>query len=399
MNRVGDRATYLGVLANPTFRVLFMTRSLAITADALRIVALSVLVLTLTGSTLLGAMTYGISFIPQLLGAGLFGAIADRLPARRLIALGYAAEFGTGLLLALVDLPVWLSLTVVAAVSAVTPVFNGAASRVVADVLTGDGYVLSRSLMNLASSAAQLLGLAGGGVAIAALGGRHAMLVSAFVHLAVAIWVRLGLPPLPAARSPEPESTGTFRQSWTGNRRLMADRTTRNLILAQWLPSAFVTGAESLLVPYAAVRGQPVETGGLLLACLPVGMMIGSLAVGRFVRPVARERLLVPLLVVLGLPLLGFVIDLPVVLCGTLLVVTGSGFAYGLALQRRFLAAVPEDSRGLAFSLLTTGMMTAQGISPALAGALAGVVPIGGVIALAGVATLAAAVAFRRITA
>lgn len=339
------------------------------------------------------ALTGGISFIPQLLGGSLLGAIADRVPARQLITVGYTMEFGTALLLALVDVPVWLSLTLVAAVAAVTPVFNGAGSRLVAQVLTGDSYVLGRSLTTLANSAAQLLGLAGGGVAIAALGGRHAMLVSAFVHLTAAVWVRLRLPLLPLRTD---RAVGTFRQSWVGNRKLLADRTIRTLILAQWLPPAFVTGAEGLLVPYASARGLPPTTGGLLLACVPVGMMAGSFLVGRHVEPVVRERLSVPLLVVLGLPLAGFAVDLPTVLAGVLLIVTGLGFAYELGLQRRFLDALPEDGRGQAFSLLSTGLMTAQGVSPALAGALAGVIPIGGVIALSGAATMLAAGVFRR---
>ena len=53
--------TYAGVLADTSYRVLFVTRTLAITADTLRIVALSVLVFAVTGSTLLAAVAYGIS--------------------------------------------------------------------------------------------------------------------------------------------------------------------------------------------------------------------------------------------------------------------------------------------------------------------------------------------------
>jgi predicted MFS family arabinose efflux permease len=391
------RATYLGVLANPTFRVLFTTRSLAIVADTLRTVALSVLVFTLTGSTLLGALAYGISFIPQLVGGSLLGALADRMAPRLLIAFGYTAEFGVGLLLALLNLPVWLSLALVALVASVTPVFNGASSRVVANVLTGDGYVVGRSLSNLASSASQLIGFAGGGVAVAALGGRHAMLVSAVLHLMAAAWVGLRLSDLPTESRPQERGArAAVRQSWTGSRRLLVDSTTRTLILVQWLPAACVTGAESLIVPYVSIRRLPPESAGLLLACLPLGMMVGSLVVGRLLGPVVRERLLVTLITAVGLPLTAFAVaGLPVALCAALLIVAGTGFSYGLGIQRRFREVVPEANRGQAFTLLSTGLMTAQGVTPPLAGALANVVPVGDVIALAGTATLAVAVAFR----
>jgi MFS family permease len=385
------------VLANPSFRVLFATRSLATIADTLRTVALSLLVFSLTGSTLLGALAYGISFIPQLIGGSLLGAVSDRLAPRRLITVGYTVEFATGLLLGLGSPPVWLSLSLVAVVASVTPVFTGASSRAVADVLTGDSYVVGRSLSNLASSASQLIGLAGGGVAVAALGGRHAMLVSAGLHLTAAAGVRLRLTNLPIKSRPQARGArAAVRQSWTGNRRLLVDPTTRTLILAQWLPPAFVAGAESLIVPYVSIRGLPAETAGLLLACLPAGMMVGSLVVGRFLAPVVRERLLVTLMAMLGLPLLAFAAaGLPVALCAALLVLAGSGFSYGLGIQRRFREVVPEANRGQAFSLLATGLMTAQGVSPVLAGALAGVVPVEDVIALAGAATAAVALAFH----
>ncbi|MGF7236443.1 MAG: hypothetical protein ACQSGP_15980 [Frankia sp.] len=58
-------ATYRHVLSEPRFRLLLATRSLAITADTLRTVALSVLVLAKTGSPFLAALAYGISFLPK----------------------------------------------------------------------------------------------------------------------------------------------------------------------------------------------------------------------------------------------------------------------------------------------------------------------------------------------
>lgn len=57
------RATYREVLAEPRFRLLFSTRTVAITADALRITTFSVLVFSATGSPLLSALAFGIGFI------------------------------------------------------------------------------------------------------------------------------------------------------------------------------------------------------------------------------------------------------------------------------------------------------------------------------------------------
>ncbi|WP_279582124.1 MFS transporter [Fodinicola feengrottensis] len=152
-----------------------------------------------------------------------------------------------------------------------------------------------------------------------------------------------------------------FRQSWQGNLRLLSDRSIRRLLFAQWLPAMFVTGAEALVIPYAAERGFPAGTTGFLLACVPVGMLSGNLAVGRLARPSTRERLVAPLIALCGAPLLAMSLGLPLLAVGALLAVTGCGFAYSLGLQRRFRDAVDESMRGQAFGLLSTGLMTLQG--------------------------------------
>lgn len=154
------RATYREVLAEPRFRLLFSTRAVSITADALRITTFSVLVYSSTGSALLSAVAFGTGFLPQLFGSLLLGSLADRLPPRALITGGYVVTCAAALLLALVRMPIAASLAVVALVSLATPVFHGASSRLVAQSLKGDAYVLGRSLNNIAGAGAQLFGLA-----------------------------------------------------------------------------------------------------------------------------------------------------------------------------------------------------------------------------------------------
>ncbi len=201
----GTVATYGQVLREPRFRVLFGSRSLAIAADALRSVALSVLVFELTSSPLLAALTYGIAFLPQVIGGTLLGSLADRLRPRRLIVGAYLFEAATAVLLASGRPGVAGSLLLVAAVACITPVFAGASNRLVAEVLEGDAYVLGRSLSNMSISAAQLLGIAVGGIATAALGAPLTLLVSGVGHLLAALVVRIWLPDLPPNTKRGPE--------------------------------------------------------------------------------------------------------------------------------------------------------------------------------------------------
>jgi predicted MFS family arabinose efflux permease len=393
VERVTDtRATYRDVFAVRSFSVIFASRTLAIAADTLRIVALSVLVFTATGSAWLSAITFGIGFLPQVIGGMLLGSLADRLRPRPLITAAYLVECGTAAALALLPLPTWLALTLVAAVAVGTPVFNGASNRLVAEVLTGDAYVLGRSLSTMASGGAQLLGLAAGGVAVAALGAQKALLVTAACHLVAAVIIRSGLPDFPAV----PGAGGVVRQSWSTNARLLADGWVRRLLLVQWLPCAFFVGGEALLVAYSVGRGFPPASVGLLLASPPAGMLLGQLVVGRFVRPATRTRLVAPLILLLGLPPVAFLADPPVAVCCGLMLLGGAGFAYSLGLQRAFVEAVPEVSRGQSFGLLSTGMMTFQGLGPVLFGAVAQVGPTRYAIAAAGVATVATALLVPR---
>ncbi len=76
---------------------------------------------------------------------------------------------------------------------------------------------------------------------------------------------------------------------------------------------------------------------------------------------------LVPLIALMGLPLVGFAAEPGVGVSSCLLLLCGFGFAYGLGLQRPFLDALPQDGQGQACGLLGSGNMTLQGVGLARA--------------------------------
>jgi hypothetical protein len=182
--------------------------------------------------------------------------------------------------------------------------------------------------------------------------------------------------------------------SWTGAVALWSDRVVRRLLLAQWLPPAFVTGAESLLVAYASGQGFPATAAAALMSGLPAGMLMGHFVIGRLVTPSRRESLLRAIVFLLGAPLIGFLAEPPWPLAVALAVMSGCGFAYSLGLQRAFLAAAPDGRRGQLFALHATGLMALQGLGPLGLGALAQFSSPGLAIAAAGTATAALAFTF-----
>jgi MFS family permease len=383
------RTRYGEVLAEPRFRLMFVSHTLFVIAETLRIATFSVLVFASTASPLLSALAFAAGFLPYLPGSMLLGSLADRLPPRGLITGGYLLGAAGTLLVVLVHLPVGVSLLVVAVVALPGPVFNGASGRLVAEFLEGDAYVLGRSLNNIAGSGGQLAGLALGGVAAAVLGPRQALLLAAGLYLAAGAVVRLGLPPLPTP----PADEAVVKASVAGNLRLWRIPAVRRMLLAQWLPSSFTGGAEGLIVAYAGQRHFPAGTFALLMAALPLGMLSGELVVGRLLVPRMRERLVVPLTVTMGLAVLCFALEPAQGVATLLLLVTGGAFAYQLGLQRPFLESLPQELHGQAFGLLGSGIMTLQGVTPVMLGAVAGATGMatGLVIGLAGALTLATA--------
>ncbi|HZM75970.1 MAG TPA: MFS transporter [Candidatus Limnocylindrales bacterium] len=389
------RSTFGQLFAVSAYRMVFVSRSLAIAADTLRIIALSILVYSLTRSAFLSAVTFGIGFLPQVAGGMLFGSLADRVRPRRLITTGYLVECAAALCLATVPMPVGVSLAIVAAVGAFMPVFGGASARLIAEVLPGDLYVLGRSASNMAAGGAQLLGMAFGGLAVAAAGPQRALLISAAAHAVSALIVRFGLSDMDAP--PKATELGAVKESWRTNRALLKDSVIRALLLIQWLPPLFIVGAEALIVAYADARGFAAGSAGLLLAWSPAGMLVGHLVVGRFLRPETRTRLVAPLIVLLGAPTLALAFSPPQWMVGAVLFLTGCGFGYPLGLQRVFVDAIPEHRRGQAFGLLTMGLMTFQGTGPLIFGGIAQVWGIRAAMALAATACVStAAVWWRR---
>jgi MFS family permease len=386
------QATYREVFAVREFRTLFGSFCALIVGDSVRMLALSVLVYASTGSPLLAALAYVSGFLPHAFGGTFLLALADRWRPRAVIA-GYdVLRLGVAVVLALGLLPPLEMVVLVFVAGTFTPVAMAARTALLPDLLDGDRYVLARSLFTIASGGTQVVGFAAGGLLLAFVGPYGALWLAAASAAVSAAVVRLGLANRPPRRTGR---TGAVRETWRVNGRLLADPRVRGLLLAQWLPGALMVGAEGAVVPYATALGAPSAAGVLLMAAA-LGMLTGDLLVGRFARPERRETLTPWLAALLGVPLLGFVLAPPPALAAALLAVATFGFAYHLGLARRFLAAVPEDSRGQAFGLAATGLMTLQGLAVAAAGALGELASPGTVVALAGVASLVATAALWR---
>ncbi|MEV0144353.1 MULTISPECIES: MFS transporter [unclassified Nonomuraea] len=404
-------ATFGEVFAVREFRVLFGSFALMIAGDSVKMLALSVLVYARTGSPGLSAAAYMAGWLPYILGGMFLLSLADRLPARTLMVTGELVRVAVCLALAYGGLPVWAMLALVLVTGLFSPVFGAARSAMLPEVLPGDGFVLARSLMGVTSAGAQIAGLALGGAFLAAAGPGGALGVTAALAAVAAVVLWVGLPSRPARNAAAADQAGdgpvsrpaggpgegtpdgAVRATLRVNGLLLRDRRVRGLLLASWLPPACLAGAEAMVVPYLGGQGR----AGTVLAAAAVGMAAGEFAVGRFAAPGLRERLSLPLAVLLGLPWLGFLAGPEMGWASVLAAVATAGLAYQLGLQRRFLEAVPEEARGQAFGLLSAGLMTGQAAGAALVGVLGEAAGPGVAIAAAGAAGVVAALALARV--
>ncbi|MFF1485860.1 MFS transporter [Streptomyces sp. NPDC058319] len=360
---------YTQVFAVPEFRAVFAAHALSLLGVIVSEIALSVLVYDLTASPLLSALTFALGFLPYVVGGTLLAGLADRFPARRVLVVCdlVCAACVAGMVAPGAHIGVLLALR--CALALVSPVFQGTRMATLADILgDGDLFVLGRSLLRIVSQSALLVGYGLGGLLLTVVSPRHALLITVATFLASAALLRLGTRPRPARGGSGGALVG---DSLRGARQVLADRRTRVLLLLFWVPPMFAVVPEALAAPYAAALGTGSTGLGLLMCALPVGTVAGELYAGSRLSPAARERVALPLVSLALLPYLGYALHPGLPLSLLLLLVSGAGSAYTLGLDQWFVAAVPEELRGRAMTLLTAGLMTLQGVGMALAGVAA----------------------------
>ncbi|TGB16151.1 MFS transporter, partial [Streptomyces palmae] len=376
---------YRAVFAVREFRAVFAAHVLSMLGEVVCGIALSVLVYRITGSPLMSALTFASALLPYVIGGTLLSAVADRYPTRRVLVVCDLLSAGCTAAMVLPGMPVAALLVLRCAAAAISPVFSGTRAATLGDILgEGDLFVLGRSVIRITAQGAQLVGFAVGGLLLAAVAPRAVLVITTVAFLLSALLLRLGTRRRPA-RTRGGAGRALLGDSLGGMRRLLADRRIRALLLLSWVPATFVVAAEALATPYADALGLGPAGLGLLMVGMPVGAIVAEVLVGSLLSPRARARLSLPLAVASMLPALGYLARPTLGWALLCLLLAGSGAAYTLGVDQWFIAAVPEEMRGRAMTLLTAGLMTTQGLGMALAGAAAELWPVHRVVAGAGV--------------
>jgi MFS family permease len=386
--RENESAGYGAVFAVREFRAMFAAHVLSMLGTVFCEVALAVLVFRQTGSALLTALVFALTTLPYALSGLLLSGITDRAPARRVLVTCDLLSASCVGLMVIPGMPVAALLVLRMGVSIISPLFTGTRGASLSEILTGDLFVLGRSLISMVSQSSQIVGFGVAGAVVAWLSPRETLYVTVCTFLCSALLLRFGTLRRPARGGP---GTALMRESLAASGRLMSHPRIRALLLMWWVPPMFFGVAEGVAVPFASDAGAGSVGYGIFLAAMPVGSVVGQMVAGSLLGPATRDRITVPLAGVALLPLAAFAIHPPLPVAVGLLMVTGLCGAYALGMDRWFVEAVPTQMRGRAMTLLGTGLMTLQGVGMTAAGAVAEALPPyavvcgGGLVGTAGV--------------
>ena len=363
-----SRPSVREVVAVSEFRALWIAHAQSRLGDQLARVAISVLVFDRTSSASLTALTYALSFLPPLVSAPLLTGLADRFPRRTVMVVTESVRAGLVAVMAIPGLPLVALAGLLIAVVSLQPLYSAARNSILPSVLDGDAYVVGVGITSATDSAVQVLGFAVGGILIGLTGPHVALGLNAVTFLVSALLVRIRV----GHHRPRNAVRKAGRSLSDGVRLIWSDRQLRGLLGLLYL-YGFYIAPEGLAVAYAADEGAGHAAVGLLMAADPVGAIIGSLLLSRWLPAAWRSRALGPLAVVSGIPMVASAFYHSVPAAIALWTLVGVLSSYTMIVHATFVRRVPDGQRGQVIGLASAGLQAAQGLGIVVAGVLADV--------------------------
>jgi predicted MFS family arabinose efflux permease len=344
----------LRALNHRDYRIFFAGQAVALVGAWMQQVAQAWLVLSLTNSPLRLGLVGSLNFAPVLLFAIVGGAVADRLPKRRLLVVTQSVLAGQTLTLAAL---VWTGhvrywhICVLAVVWGIANTVDLPTRQSFVVELVGRGDVANAVALNSAAfNLARIVGPAVGGLLIARAGVAPAYVINGFAFVVVIATLLV----IRAAGAPRPRGATTIAQEIRDGVGY-ALRTPRIvLVLAILFVISITVFNFSVYVPLFArnVLGKGPEGFGLLMASVGVGAVGGALTLGLLRAPSLRLLFVTGFLSCAGLLAMSATGDFTVAAVtlfalGWVSVIVVAGCNVALQLS------APDDLRGRIMSLHT----------------------------------------------
>jgi MFS family permease len=278
---------------NRDFRLFYIGQLVSFAGDWFLIVALSGLVLRLTGSAALVAGVFVAYNLPYGVVSFVGGPLADRLDRRRImivtnVVMGVLA---LGFFLARSSSTLWLVYALAAGISAVSALFEPAASAAVPNLVDPEDLAAANVLNGSAWGTMLAAGAGLGGIIVGAFGndvGYGFDALSFFLAAALLVWVRR---PTSEPREPHHEHPGMLEATREAVRYSRQDHRVLALYATR-LGAGFAIGVVALLPVLAISHFHAGYRGtGLLFALRGIGSLIGPFLARPLIRRGDRRRL------------------------------------------------------------------------------------------------------------
>src|SRR5690606_37364913 len=272
------------VVANREFRGLWLAQALSIAGDQLAKVALAILVYQRTASPLWSAVVYAMPFLPAPFGGQGWSQLAARFPRRTLLIWCILAQAALVGIMAVPGMPLPVLCALVFFVAMLSAPTNAAQNATAREAFDDDAeYLRSQDLRGITTNTMMLLGLAGGGLLVTAVGVPWALAIDAATFVLAAVIIHLTVRWRPAAGSPE--------DGWSAGARITASDPHLRVLFAMALLVGLTVVPEGLAAPIAAQMDEPDVAVGWLLAADPLGFVIGAFVFSHYASPATRLRL------------------------------------------------------------------------------------------------------------
>lgn len=369
------------------FRFLWFGHALSIIGTNLLNIAVSVLVYRATDSAFAAGITLAVTFLPPIIAGPLLSGLADVFPRKQALIVCDLARAVFILAVGVPGIPVWaiwtlLFLSVVPAVP-----FTAARAALLAEIVQGERYVAGTAIIHLTTQLGMLIGLIAGGFVVSLIGPNTAVMVNAAIFVLSALLVTVGVRTRPAPNTDADGNRsrpGLGAMITRGTRLVLTDPRLRTLALMAWVAGLYMV-PYGIANPMADELGAGAGAAGIIMAGPSIGALIGGFLLTRFVPPPTRMRWLGPLTVLASVPLLLWILPLPLWLMVGLLALSGAAASYQIVANATFVLCTPEDGRGLAFGLVAAGLQASQGIGILLGSLLVELFGTSAVITGAGV--------------
>ncbi|WP_042282378.1 MFS transporter [Nocardiopsis alba] len=390
------RSSYRDVMAIGEFRSIWLAHALSVIGTNLLNIATALLVYKVTESAFATGVTLALNFLPPLIGGPLLPGLADLLPRRRVMVACDVLRACVIVLIGVPGMPIWAIWCLM--FFSVLPGIPFAAARaaLLTQIIQGERYVASTTIIQLTAQLGMLIGLIAGGMTVAVVGPNVTVMGTGLLFALSALILLVGvkarpLPPREEAPSDGPATTGRrphllsmFRD---GAKLVFSDPKLRVLILMAWLAGLYGI-PYGLATPMAAEAGGGPTAAGFIMAGAAIGALFGGLILTRLVPPTTRIGLLGPLAALTSVPLLLWVFQMPLWAMVLALAVCGAAGSYQFVANAAFVLCVPREGRAQAFGLAASGIQVAQGVGILVSSYYVESFGTGPVIVTAGAASL-----------